>query len=56
MLKNKFKLEDHLPLIAIIRGVESDAVIRVTEILISEGFTMIEVPLNSPNASRVSRS
>ncbi|WP_166368576.1 2-dehydro-3-deoxy-6-phosphogalactonate aldolase [Psychromonas sp. SA13A] len=50
MLKNKFKLEDHLPLIAIIRGVESDAVIRVTEILISEGFTMIEVPLNSPNA------
>ncbi|TLU64320.1 2-dehydro-3-deoxy-6-phosphogalactonate aldolase [Thalassotalea litorea] len=43
-------LNDHLPLIAIIRGVTPDTVIDVANILIEEGFTMIEVPLNSPQA------
>lgn len=51
MMNNKdFKLSQHLPLIAIIRGVEPQNVVRVSSILIDEGFSMIEVPLNSPNA------
>ncbi|MCK8070315.1 2-dehydro-3-deoxy-6-phosphogalactonate aldolase [Vibrio sp. 1CM23M] len=50
-MKNKdFNLSDHLPLVAIIRGVEPADCIRVTQILIEEGFSMIEVPLNSPDA------
>ncbi|ROV57111.1 2-dehydro-3-deoxy-6-phosphogalactonate aldolase [Vibrio ponticus] len=50
MTNNTFNLDKHLPLVAIIRGVETLDVIRVAQILIEEGFTMIEVPLNSPNA------
>ncbi|GAB2665026.1 2-dehydro-3-deoxy-6-phosphogalactonate aldolase [Vibrio panuliri] len=49
-MKTTFNLDQHLPLIAIIRGVEPIDVIRVAQILIEEGFTMIEVPLNSPDA------
>ena len=50
-MNNKdFNLNDHLPLVAIIRGVEPADCIRVTQILIEEGFSMIEVPLNSPDA------
>lgn len=50
-MKNKnFKLSEHLPLVAIIRGVQPQDVIRITQILIDEGFSMIEVPLNSPDA------
>lgn len=45
-----FNIDEQLPLIAIIRGVLPEDVIRVTQILIDEGFTMIEVPLNSPDA------
>ncbi|MFT6925484.1 MAG: 2-dehydro-3-deoxyphosphogalactonate aldolase [Psychromonas sp.] len=45
-----FKLEQQLPLIAILRGVAPKDVIRITEILIEAGFTMIEIPLNSPDA------
>ncbi|MDO7085178.1 2-dehydro-3-deoxy-6-phosphogalactonate aldolase [Pseudocolwellia sp. AS88] len=47
---NKFNLEQQFPLIAIIRGVLPNDVIRIAKILIEEGFTMIEVPLNSPDA------
>lgn len=47
---NQFNIQQHFPLIAIIRGVTPDNCIQVAEILIEEGFTMIEVPLNSPNA------
>lgn len=39
-----------MPLIAILRGVTEDEVVEVAGALIEEGFTMIEVPLNSPNA------
>lgn len=39
-----------MPLIAILRGVRPEEVIAVSEILIAQGFTMIEVPLNSPDA------
>jgi 2-dehydro-3-deoxyphosphogalactonate aldolase len=39
-----------LPLIAILRGVTPDQIIQVSEILVNAGFTMIEVPLNSPDA------
>lgn len=50
MTNKDFNLSDHLPLVAIIRGVEPEDCIRVTQILIEEGFSMIEVPLNSPDA------
>jgi 2-dehydro-3-deoxyphosphogalactonate aldolase len=39
-----------LPLIAILRGVTPEEVIDVAGVLYDEGFRMIEVPLNSPNA------
>ncbi|MCK6263413.1 2-dehydro-3-deoxy-6-phosphogalactonate aldolase [Vibrio sp. ZSDE26] len=50
MKNNDFNLNDHLPLVAIIRGILPDDCVRVTQILIEEGFSMIEVPLNSPDA------
>jgi 2-dehydro-3-deoxyphosphogalactonate aldolase len=40
----------NVPLIAILRGVTNDEVVEVAGTLIEQGFTMIEVPLNSPNA------
>lgn len=39
-----------LPLVAILRGITSDEVVSVAEILVEAGMSMIEVPLNSPNA------
>ncbi|WP_240206981.1 2-dehydro-3-deoxy-6-phosphogalactonate aldolase [Vibrio sp. CyArs1] len=45
-----FDLSRHLPLIAILRGIEPDDVVRVASLLKLQGFSMIEVPLNSPNA------
>mgnify|MGYP002084382014 FL=1 len=36
------------PLIAILRGVPSDDCVAVGTVLVEAGFTMIEVPLNSP--------
>lgn len=48
-MTKRYKLEEHLPLIAIIRGVLPEDVVRIGQILIDEGFTMIEVPLNSPD-------
>lgn len=39
---------DHLPLVAILRGLQPARAIAVGEILIDAGFRMIEVPLNSP--------
>lgn len=49
-MNNSFELTAHLPLIAIIRGVTPDKVINVAQILIDEGFSLLEVPLNSPDA------
>lgn len=37
------------PLIAILRGVKPDEVEGIGEALVSAGFTLIEVPLNSPD-------
>jgi 2-dehydro-3-deoxyphosphogalactonate aldolase len=39
---------NHLPLIAILRGVEPEEAVAVARALADAGFTMIEVPLNSP--------
>ena len=39
---------DHLPLIAILRGIEPDNAVAAGTILIDAGFRIIEVPLNSP--------
>ncbi|RKF17917.1 2-dehydro-3-deoxy-6-phosphogalactonate aldolase [Alginatibacterium sediminis] len=39
-----------LPLIAILRGLTPDTAIQSCEVLINEGFSQIEVPLNSPDA------
>ncbi|MGJ8679450.1 2-dehydro-3-deoxy-6-phosphogalactonate aldolase [Paraglaciecola sp.] len=49
-MNQKFDLAGRLPLIAIIRGVTPDEVLNVASILIEEGFSLIEVPLNSPDA------
>ena len=37
-----------LPLVAILRGVKPDEAVAVGEALVTEGFRLIEVPLNSP--------
>lgn len=38
-----------MPLIAILRGVKPDEVEAIGEALVNAGFTLIEVPLNSPD-------
>lgn len=40
----------HLPLVAILRGVKPDEVEAIADALYTEGFRVIEVPLNSPQA------
>jgi 2-dehydro-3-deoxyphosphogalactonate aldolase len=48
-------LQDRLaevPLVAILRGVESDEVVAIGQALIEVGFRAIEVPLNSPEPLR----
>ncbi len=37
------------PLVAILRGVRPDEVVAIADALVDEGFTLIEVPLNSPD-------
>lgn len=37
------------PLVAILRGVKPDEVVEIADVLVDEGFTLIEVPLNSPD-------
>ncbi|MDG1904257.1 MAG: 2-dehydro-3-deoxy-6-phosphogalactonate aldolase [Arenicella sp.] len=46
-------LQEHLasmPVIAILRGVTPDSVIDIAQAIIEAGITVIEVPLNSPDA------
>lgn len=40
---------DHLPLIAILRGLKPDEAIAIGHALVDKGFSIIEVPLNSPS-------
>ena len=40
---------DRLPLIAILRGVRPDEVVPIGTALVEAGFSIIEVPLNSPD-------
>lgn len=40
----------HLPLVAILRGVRPEEVEAIAEAVYAEGFRVIEVPLNSPEA------
>jgi 2-dehydro-3-deoxyphosphogalactonate aldolase len=45
------KLDDtSLPLIPILRGVEPDEVIAIAHALLDQGYSCVEVPLNSPQA------
>lgn len=39
----------HCPLIAILRGVRPDEIVAIGESLVEAGFSIIEVPLNSPD-------
>ena len=39
---------DRFPLVAILRGITADEVEAVGDALVSAGFTLLEVPLNSP--------
>ena len=39
---------DRFPLIAILRGVRPDEVEAIGDVLVEEGFAILEVPLNSP--------
>jgi 2-dehydro-3-deoxyphosphogalactonate aldolase len=39
---------DRLPLVAILRGVTPDDAVAVARALVDSGFTIVEVPLNSP--------
>jgi len=41
--------KDHLPLIAILRGIDPDEVEAHIDELIAAGITLIEIPTNSPN-------
>lgn len=41
---------NQLPLVAILRGIGPDEVDAIADSLVDEGFCIIEVPLNSPNA------
>lgn len=49
-MTQQLNLDSHIPLIAILRGVTPDDILDVAAILIEEGFSMLEVPLNSPDA------
>jgi 2-dehydro-3-deoxyphosphogalactonate aldolase len=40
---------EKMPLIAILRGISPPEAIPVTDILFEEGFTIVEVPMNSPD-------
>jgi 2-dehydro-3-deoxyphosphogalactonate aldolase len=40
---------ERCPLVAILRGVQPDEVVAIADVLVEEGFTIIEVPLNSPD-------
>jgi 2-dehydro-3-deoxyphosphogalactonate aldolase len=41
---------NHMPLIAILRGLSPEEAIPVSDALVTAGFTCIEVPMNSPRA------
>lgn len=49
-MNNTLTKPTDLPLIAILRGVKPSEILAVADILIEEGFSKIEVPLNSPDA------
>ena len=47
---NLTKALNTMPLVAILRGITPDEILEVGEVLYDEGFRILEVPLNSPDA------
>jgi len=45
-------IADHRPLVAILRGVKPDEVVEIGHAIFDAGFGIIEVPLNSPEATK----
>jgi len=41
---------DKMPLVAVLRGITPEQAVDVGQVLVGAGFTIIEVPLNSPDA------
>lgn len=61
VLEQKFtSAVDSMPVVAIIRGVKADEVVEISNAIYEAGVSVIEVPLNTPNAmeciSRLSAS
>lgn len=46
----KVQVAEHLPLVAILRGIQTAEAVAYVERLVELGYYFIEVPLNSPNA------
>ena len=49
MIENLLNQIEQMPLIAILRGIWPEEVVAVSDVLVENGFTFVEVTLNSPD-------